>query len=108
PVNDLVFAAGDRIGVIVYGAPIGTTASGFTFSLGYDGATGAADGDSWVQFTETITEQGGAAAADPFPFAGGGYYGGFAALKRLWQGWSRRDSGIMVPHMSERRIIVPA
>lgn len=41
----------------------------------------------------------GGATDTPFPFTGGGYYGGFAALRKLWQGWSRRQSGILVPQM---------
>jgi hypothetical protein len=35
----------------------GTMASGFTYNCGYSGGTAAADGDTWIQFTETITEQ---------------------------------------------------
>lgn len=35
----------------------------------------------------------------PFPMTGGGYYGGFAALRRLWQGWRRGQGGILVPQM---------
>jgi hypothetical protein len=50
------FSDGDLLVIQIQGAAVGTMASGFTFDLGYDGATGAADGDSWVQFTETITE----------------------------------------------------
>jgi hypothetical protein len=48
---------GDRIRLIVGGLNIGTMAAGFTFNIGFSGATAAADGDSWVQFTETIVEQ---------------------------------------------------
>lgn len=47
---------GDRIAIYLYGGNVGVMATGFTFDLGYNGTTGAADGDSWVQFTETITE----------------------------------------------------
>ena len=50
-----VLAAGDRIRIRVYGADL-TEAAGFTFNCGFAGITAAADGDSWVQFTETITE----------------------------------------------------
>jgi hypothetical protein len=34
----------------------GTMASGNTCTASYSGPTGAADGDTWLQFTETITE----------------------------------------------------
>lgn len=51
-------SAGDRIFVaILANDGGGTMASTFTFDASYSGATPAADGDSWVQFTETITEQ---------------------------------------------------
>jgi hypothetical protein len=58
--------AGERIRIQVVGDQFGTMASGFTFTLGYNGATGAADGDSWLSFTETITEQSAAAADMPY------------------------------------------
>ena len=48
------FADGDYIRVRVYGNDIGTMATGFTFDLSAGGTTAAADGDSYVTFTETI------------------------------------------------------
>jgi hypothetical protein len=57
--------AGDRLRITVLGNDVGTMATAFTFDLGFSGPTGAADGDSFVTFTETITEQSGAA---PIPF----------------------------------------
>lgn len=46
----------DRIVVRAYIAAVGgTMAGGFTCTLDYDGPTGAADGDSWVQLNNTIT-----------------------------------------------------
>lgn len=50
-------SAGDRLRVRVLGNDVGTMASGFTFSFGYAGTSAAADGDSFVTFTEAITEQ---------------------------------------------------
>jgi hypothetical protein len=49
--------AGDRIALFWYGAAVGTMAAGHTFNGAWAGSTGGADGDSWVEFTETITEQ---------------------------------------------------
>lgn len=45
---------GDRIRVRVFGDDAGTMGSGFTFNIGYNGATAAADGDTYVTFTETF------------------------------------------------------
>lgn len=60
--------AGDRLAFAVYAndATAVTMASGRTISFGYNGATGAADGDSFFTFTETITEQTVTAKAFPF------------------------------------------
>lgn len=51
------FAKGDRIAFHVYfdDATAVTMASGFTCSFVANNATGGASGDSWVEFTETIT-----------------------------------------------------
>lgn len=50
-------SSGDRLAFVVKGNDGGgTMAATFTFDLGFDGATGGADGDSFVSFTETITE----------------------------------------------------
>lgn len=46
---------GDRLRVRVFADDAGTMGSGFTFAFGYDAASASVDGDSWVQFTETIT-----------------------------------------------------
>lgn len=46
---------GDRLRIRVFGDDAGTMASGFTFVIGYAGTTGAADGDTFVTFTEDIT-----------------------------------------------------
>lgn len=50
---------GDTIRVTVFGNDVGTMASGFSFNLGFSGTTDAVDGDSYVQFTEAITEGSG-------------------------------------------------
>ena len=52
---------GDRLRVRVFGDDVGTMASGFTFDLGYNGTSAAADGDSFVTFTETFAFEGAAA-----------------------------------------------
>lgn len=49
------FAVGERIAVRVFGDDAGTMGLGFTFNLGYDGSTAAADGDSFVQLNENVT-----------------------------------------------------
>lgn len=54
--SSVTLVDGDRLLVVVQGAGVGTMSGGFTFNLGFSGPTGAADGDSWVQFTEAITE----------------------------------------------------
>ena len=63
------FATGDYIRVQIYGndATATTMASGFTFEAFYGGPTAAADGDSYVTFTETIPAWtgGGGPAANP-------------------------------------------
>jgi len=58
-------STGDRLRVRVYGNDAGgTMASGFRTIISFAGTTDAADGDSFISFTETITE-GSAAAANP-------------------------------------------
>lgn len=64
--NSKVIAAGERLQVLVYISNFGTMGGGFTGSMGYSGPTAAADGDSWVEFTPTITEQTAAAANPPY------------------------------------------
>jgi hypothetical protein len=47
---------GDRLRIRVFGDDGGgTMATGFTFNASFNGATAAADGDSYVTFTENIT-----------------------------------------------------
>jgi hypothetical protein len=54
PGTGVVVNRGDRIRIRIFGDDAGTMASGFTFDLGYSGATADADGDSYVTFTETF------------------------------------------------------
>ena len=54
-VTSTTFDDGDHIRVRVYGNDVGTMASGFSFNMAVSGTTAAADGDSYVTFTETIT-----------------------------------------------------
>ena len=46
---------GDRLRIRIIGDDAGTMATGFTFSASMGGPTAAADGDTYVTFTETIT-----------------------------------------------------
>lgn len=46
---------GDRIRIRVVADDAGTMGSGFTVTIGYDGPTGAVDGDTFVTFTETFS-----------------------------------------------------
>jgi hypothetical protein len=50
------FADGDWIRVIFHADAVGTMGGSYTVSLDGDGPTEAASGDSYVTFTETITE----------------------------------------------------
>ena len=46
---------GDRIRVVVLVNDVGTMGTGFLCTMNFNGPTAAANGDSWVQFTETVT-----------------------------------------------------
>lgn len=46
---------GDRLRVRVFGDDSTTMGSGFTFNASYNGASAAADGDTYVSFTETFS-----------------------------------------------------
>lgn len=56
--SSTTISQGQRLGIIVFynDATALTMASGLEVSLGFAGSTGGADGDSYVTFTETITE----------------------------------------------------
>jgi hypothetical protein len=56
-------SAGDRISFTIIGASTLGQASGFTFDGSWGATSGGVDGDTFVTFTETITEQ--TAAANP-------------------------------------------
>ena len=45
---------GDRLRIRIFGDDAGTMGGGFTFTVGVAGTTNGADGDSWVEFTETF------------------------------------------------------
>ena len=57
-------AAGDRIRCRVFANDVGTMASGFVWTWSSGGSSAGADGDSFVTFTETVTEQ----AVERVPF----------------------------------------
>lgn len=60
-------ANGDRIRLRVYGNDVGTMATGFTFTLTAGAASAGIDGDSYIQFTETITEFVNVSGVAPHP-----------------------------------------
>ncbi len=53
--TDVLVNRGDRLLVVIFGDDAGTMASGFTFSIGFGGATAAANGDTFITFTENLT-----------------------------------------------------
>ena len=50
-------AAGDRLHIRILGGDTLAQASGFTFNGSWGATSGSVDGDSFITFTETITEQ---------------------------------------------------
>lgn len=54
PTSTLV-KKGDRLRVRVFGDDAGTMGSGYNFSLGFNGPTSGANGDSYVAFVENMT-----------------------------------------------------
>jgi hypothetical protein len=48
---------GDRLRIRIFGDDAGTMAASFTFDLGYNGTTAAADGDTYIEFNETFDFQ---------------------------------------------------
>ena len=59
-------SAGDRIRITILGDDAGTMASGFSFNASYGSGSAGTDGDTFVTFTETITEFTAAAERVPF------------------------------------------
>ena len=55
PGSSVVVHKGDRIRVRIYGDDAGTMGSGFTFTVDTNGPTAAADGDTYIEFTETFS-----------------------------------------------------
>lgn len=49
------FAKGDRIRIRIFGDDAGTMATAFSFNASYNGSSVAADGDTYVTFTETFS-----------------------------------------------------
>lgn len=48
---------GDRLVIVPYFTNVGTMAAGHSMLVAYDGPTGGATGDTWVQFNENLTFQ---------------------------------------------------
>lgn len=75
--DDVSVTNGQRLRFRIYAddqEALQITNSGSNPRFFYDGTTGGASGDSFVQLDQTVTEFGGAAAEDPFPYVEGGYY----------------------------------
>lgn len=53
--SNVVFNIDDRIVLRVFVTNIGTMGGGFTCTLDYNAGTGGADGDSWIQLTNTVS-----------------------------------------------------
>jgi hypothetical protein len=81
-------AAGDRIRCDPFWYLAGgssSSASGFTVTGFWAGPTSGASGDTFITFTETITEQI-AATDEEFPYIGGGYFPMIKdELKNVWR-----------------------
>ncbi len=84
---------GDRLRINVGNLEIGAGATGHTTTLWYDGPTAATSGDSWIEFTETLTEF--TPAADRYA----GLVRPLAALDAVHRAanWFRRLDGLLVP-----------
>ena len=78
--DDLAVTDGQRLRIRFYidDAGIGTggaMAASQTVTLYYAGTSGGASGDTYLTFTQTLTEFAAGGAEDPMPYTGGGYYG---------------------------------
>jgi hypothetical protein len=67
PASGVVCKRGDRLRVRVYADDAGTMATAFTFDYSWDGGTPDADGDTWVQLTESLTFASEPAGSQVFP-----------------------------------------
>lgn len=67
PAAGVLCKRGDRLRVRVYADDAGTMGTGFTFSISWNGATAAVDGDTWLQLTETLTFAAEPAGTQIFP-----------------------------------------
>lgn len=88
-----VLATGDSVGAIIFFTGIGTSASGRTATVWYNGTTSAASGDTFLTFTETITAA--QPITQPTNFASGA-----VMARRIARSWRNRlPSGILVPDL---------
>lgn len=87
---------GDRLRILLGGAgtPGNNMSSGFTFTTGYGGTTGGSDGDTFMTFTDTLTA---APTARTPRNPAVNFQNPGVLFKRFWNGWSRRESGVLVP-----------
>jgi len=67
PAAGVACKRGDRLRVRIFGDDAGTMATGFNFSFGIDGPTAAADGDSYLTLTETLSFAAEPAGTQIFP-----------------------------------------
>jgi len=98
-------ADGDIIIIEYFSRAQQSMASSYQIMGYYDGTTEDSTESNAAYYApeSAVTMYSAATTADDFPYVGGGYYGqqGFAALpdrlRRLWQGWSLRPGGLVVP-----------
>jgi hypothetical protein len=53
-ITSTAFSAGDRLAIVPVLAAFGVMATGHTVTMDYNGLTGGADGETWIQFNETF------------------------------------------------------
>lgn len=62
--------AGNRLAILPYLSNVGTMAAGHAVTMNYNGATAGADGDTWIQLTESVlagSTQFGDGTSSPIP-----------------------------------------
>ena len=82
---------GDRLRVRIFADDAGTMASGFSFSFGYNGTTGGADGDSFITLTENLSFASEPAGSQVFLTSGAT---AVATASQDYEAWTSRDSGV--------------
>jgi hypothetical protein len=90
-------STGDRLRIRAVGTNTGTMAAGHTFSIGFAGVTASADGDTWLQFTQTIVEQ----SVAPPRYPAVNFQDPGLMMQKLGAIWKRRPrSGLYLPEFA--------